>query len=170
MKAEEIVGLVEFNYWANRRVVAAVEALTPEQFTRELGSSFSSVRDTLAHILGVEWVWLERLQGRAPAAIPAASEYADIAVLRARWKEVENSFQQYIGHATESQLDEVVEYKTLSFGAAKNPRWQMIQHVVNHGTYHRGQVVAMLRQLGAKGVSTDLIAFYREKNASAAGA
>jgi len=55
----------------------------------------------------------------------------------------------------------------LSFGPARDPRWQIMQHVVNHGTYHRGQVIAMLRQLGAKGVATDLIAFYRERKAAA---
>ncbi len=167
MKPEEIVALTEFNAWANHRVLDAVAALTPEQFTRELGSSHSSVRDTLAHIVGVEWVWLERLQGRAPEAIPAAKEYGDAHALRARWAEVENSFREYMEELTKAELDEVVEYKTLSFGPARNARWQMIQHVVNHGTYHRGQVVTMLRQLGAKGVGTDLITFYREKNAAA---
>ena len=167
MKKEEIVAVVEFNAWANRRVVTAVEALTAEQFTRELGSSFSSVRDTLAHILGVEWVWLERLQGRSPAAIPAAKEYVDIGTIRDRWAELEERTQKYMHGVTQPELDETVEYKTLSFGMGKNSRWQMIHHVVNHGTYHRGQVVAMLRQLGAKGVGTDLITFYREKDAAA---
>src|SRR5450631_104404 len=97
MKMEELAGLVEFNYWANGRIVGAVEGLSPKQFTRELGSSFSSVRDTLAHIVGVEWVWLERLQGRSPGAIPTAREYADVVALRARWKEVESTFQEYLG-------------------------------------------------------------------------
>ncbi len=167
MKKEEIVAMVEFNVWANRRVVVAVEALTGEQFTRELVSSFSSVRDTLAHILGVEWVWLERLQRRSPRAIPAAREYADVALLRKRWAELEEKMREYAQGVTQTELDEVVEYQTLSFGSGKNPRWQMIHHVVNHGTYHRGQVATMLRQLGTKGVGTDLIAFYRERNAGA---
>lgn len=166
MRKEEIAALVEFNAWANQRVVSAVESLALEQFTRELGSSFSSVRDTLAHILGVEWVWLERLQGRSPAAIPPAKDYTDIGSLRRRWAELEASMQSYMQRLAQTELDEVVEYKTLSFGMGKNPRWQMIQHVVNHGTYHRGQVIAMLRQLGAKGIGTDLITFYRERNAA----
>ena len=166
MRKEEIAALVEFNAWANQRVLSAVESLALEQFTRELGSSFSSVRDTLAHILGVEWVWLERLQGRSPAAILAAKDYTDIGSLRRRWAELEASLQSYMQRLTQTELDEVVEYKTLSFGMGKNLRWQMIQHVVNHGTYHRGQVIAMLRQLGAKGIGTDLITFYRERNAA----
>ena len=167
MKPEEIVALTEFNAWANHRVLAAVEALTLDQFRRDLGSSYSSVRDTLAHILGVEWVWLERLQGRSPAALPTANDLADVTSLQTRWAEVENNFRDYMEELTKAELDEEVEYKTLSFGPGKNPRWQIIQHVVNHSTYHRGQIVTMLRQLGAKAVGTDLITYYREKNAAA---
>ena len=167
MKPEELVALIEFNTWANHRVLAAVEALSPEQFTRELGSSYSSVRDTLAHIMGVEWVWLERLQGSSPEAIPAAKDFADSNALRSRWRQIETNFQEYMGGLTKAELDEEVAYQTFRFGPGKNPRWQMIQHLVNHGTYHRGQVVAMLRQLGARGVGTDLITYYREKSAVA---
>jgi len=167
MKPEEIVTLYEFNAWANRRVMSAAETLTAEQFTKELGSSFGSVRDTLAHIFGVEWVWLERLQGRSPSGIPDAKEFSDVELLRSRWTEQEARLLAYARKITQDELDEVMAYKTLSFGPSRNARWQMLQHVVNHGTYHRGQVVSMLRQLGAKGVGTDLITFYREKNAAA---
>jgi uncharacterized damage-inducible protein DinB len=166
MKPEEAAVLTEFSAWANRRIFDGVEALTPEQFARELGSSFSSVRDTLAHIVSVEWVWLERLQGRSPAAMPATRDYADINALRTRWEEIEKGFRDYMEELTKAELDEEVEYKTFSFGPGKNPRWQIIQHVVNHGTYHRGQIAAMLRQLGTKAMGTDLITFYRERNAA----
>jgi uncharacterized damage-inducible protein DinB len=167
MKPEEIVLLTEFNAWANRRILGAVEELTPEQFTHDLGSSYKSIRDTLAHILGVEWVWLERLQGRSPEAIPEATEYADVKAMATRWSEVEICIREYMEQLTKAELDEEVGYRTFHFGPGRNPRWQMIQHVVNHGSYHRGQVVTMLRQLGVKAVSTDLITFYRERNAAA---
>ncbi len=167
MKPVEMRDLFAFNAWANHRVLTAVEALTAEQFTKPMGSSFDSVRDTLAHICGVEWVWLERLQGRSPSAIPEAKEYGDFATLRARWTETEKRWLEYVSRLDQAELDEEVDYKTLSYGASRDPRWLMMQHVVNHGTYHRGQVVTMLRQLGAKGASTDLITFYRERKAAA---
>jgi len=167
MKPAEMRDLFAFNAWANHRVLAAVETLTTDQFTKPLGSSFSSVRDTLAHICGVEWVWLERMEGRSPSAIPAATEYPDVAALRSRWAQTEKHWLEYVSRLDQAELDEAVDYTTLSFGASRDVRWQMMQHVVNHGTYHRGQVIAMLRQLGAKGASTDLIAFYRERKASA---
>jgi uncharacterized damage-inducible protein DinB len=168
MKPEEMRALFAFNAWANQKMLGAAEALTTEQFTKPLGSSFSSVRDTLAHVCGVEWVWLERLQGRSPASIPDAKEYGTVEALRVRWTELEARLLAYVGRLSQAELDEVVEYKTLSFGLAQNPRWQIMQHVVNHGTYHRGQVTTMLRQLGAKSVGTDLILFYRERNAATA--
>jgi len=167
MKPAEMRELFAFNAWANHRILGAVEALTAEQFTKSLGSSFSSVRDTLVHIWAVEWVWLERLQGRSPALFPDAKEFVDLASLRPRWAEVEKRWLEYVSRLDEIELEEEVDYQTLSFGPSRNPRWQMMQHVVNHGSYHRGQVTTMLRQLGAKGVGTDLISFYRERKAAA---
>jgi uncharacterized damage-inducible protein DinB len=165
MKPEEIVALYEFNAWANHKTLQGAGALSTEQFVREMGSSFGSVRDTLVHIYGVEWVWLERLRGRSPAGFPATTEFTDVGKLKLRWTELETIQLQYARGITQAELEEVMEYKTLSFGLGRNPRWQMMQHVVNHGTYHRGQVTTLLRQLGAKAVGTDLISFYRETNA-----
>lgn len=169
MTPAEMRELFAFNAWANHRVLGAAEALTVEQFTKPLGSSFSSVRDTLAHICGVEWLWLERLQGRSPNVLPEVKQYADVPSIRAIWNDTEKHWLEYVSRLDQPELDEQVDYKTLSFGPARDPRWQIMQHVVNHGTYHRGQVIALLRQLGAKGTATDLIAFYRErKNAAKA--
>jgi uncharacterized damage-inducible protein DinB len=167
MKPEEMRELLAFNVWANHRILGAVEALTAEQFTKELGSSFGSVRDTMVHIWAVEWVWLERLQGRSPAAFPNAKDFAELATLRPRWAEVEKNWLEYVSRLNEVELEEEVDYKTISFGPARSPRWQILQHTVNHGSYHRGQVTTMLRQLGAKSAGTDLILYYRERQAAA---
>lgn len=167
MKPAEMRELFAFNAWANHRMLAAAEVLTAEQFTKPLGSSFSSARDTLVHIWAVEWLWLERLQGRSPASFPDAKEFVDLGSLRARWAETEKRWLEYVSRLDESELDEEIDYTTLSYGPSRDPRWQIMQHVANHGTYHRGQVTTMLRQLGAKGVGTDLITFYRERKAAA---
>jgi len=167
MKPAEMRELFAFNAWADHKIIGAAEALTAEQFTKAMGSSFSSVRDTLVHIWAVEWIWLERLQGRSPSGFPDANEFADLASMRGRWAEIEKHWLEYVSRLNESELGEEVDYKTMSSGPARNPRWQMMQHVVNHSTYHRGQVTTMLRQLGAKGVGTDLITFYRERKAAA---
>ena len=169
MTPEEMKVLYDYNAWANRREMEAASALTTEQFTKPLGSSFSSVRDTLAHILGAEWVWLERFQGRSPSSLPDGSQYADLATLRAAWLEHEARLLKFVAGLKQDDLNRVMEYKTLKFGTYSNPLWQSMQHVVNHGTYHRGQITTMLRQLGAQPMLTDLMHFYRER-AVAAGA
>jgi uncharacterized damage-inducible protein DinB len=163
MSPTEIQQLYDYNAWANRRSLAAAEKLKAEEFTRPLGSSFSSVRDTLAHIYGAEWIWLERFQGRSPAALPNVADFKDLASLRERWLEQEQRLLAFVGGVTQSDLDREMEYKTLKFGVYRNPLWQSMQHVVNHGTYHRGQVTTMLRQLGGEPILTDLMHFYRER-------
>jgi uncharacterized damage-inducible protein DinB len=159
--------LYDYNAWANRRAMEAAAALTPEQFTKPLGSSFSSVRDTLAHIYGAEWIWLERFQGRSPASLPDVKEFTNLASLRKRWLEHETLLLGFVRGLTQADLDRVMEYKTLKFGVYQNPLWQSMQHLVNHGTYHRGQVTTLLRQLGAQPILTDLMHFYRERATAA---
>jgi uncharacterized damage-inducible protein DinB len=163
MTPEEMKTLYDYNAWANRREMDAAAALSNEQFTRQMGSSFSSVRDTLAHIYGAEWVWLERFQGRSPASLPDVAEFADLASLREAWREHEMRLLKFVGGLQQEDLNRVMEYKTLKFGTYSNPLWQSMQHLVNHGTYHRGQVTTMLRQLGAQPILTDLMHFYRER-------
>jgi uncharacterized damage-inducible protein DinB len=167
MTPEEISLLYDFNAWANHRTIDAVAALTLEQFMKPTGSSFSSVRDTLAHICGAEWVWLERFQGRSPSAMPDNSQFADLGSLREHWAPIGSQLLKFVRGLTQEDLNGVLEYKTMKFGVYKNPLWQSLQHVANHGTYHRGQVTTMLRQHGAQPIPTDIMHFYRERSVAA---
>jgi uncharacterized damage-inducible protein DinB len=169
MKPDEMRALYDYNAWANHRSLGAASKLATEKFVQPMGSSFGSVRDTLAHIYGGEWIWLERFQGRSPSALPDTTQFADAASLRERWNELEPRLLGFVRGLTQSDLDRVMEYKTLKFGIYSNPLWQSMQHLVNHGSYHRGQVTTLLRQLGAQPILTDLMHFYRER-ATAAGA
>jgi uncharacterized damage-inducible protein DinB len=169
MTPEEVCLLFDYNAWANQRSLDAAAKLSDEQFVKPLGSSFSSVRDTLAHICSGEWVWLERCQGRTPSAFPDVSGIQTAPQLREHWTPQAEQLLAFIQSLTQSDLDRVMEYKTFNFGVYKNPVWQSLQHLANHGTYHRGQVTTMLRQLDAKPILTDLMHFYRER-ASAASA
>jgi uncharacterized damage-inducible protein DinB len=167
MNVEDFRLLYDYNSWANHRTLDACAALSEEQFTRDLGSSFRSVRDTLAHICGVEWLWLERWHGRSHNALPPAADFSDLASLRRRWDEVEQNLHDYIASLTPEDTQRTIQHKTTQGVPQAAPLWQMLQHLVNHGTYHRGQVATMLRQLGAKPLSTDLIFFYRERSTKA---
>jgi uncharacterized damage-inducible protein DinB len=167
MTPEEMSLLYDFNAWANHRTIDAVAALTPEQFTMPMGSSFSSVRDTLAHICGGEWVWLERFEGRSPSAMPDNSRFANLDSLREHWAPIGSRLLKFVRGLTQEDLNRVLEYKTMKFGVYKNPLWQSLQHVANHGTYHRGQVTTLLRQHGVQPIATDLMHFYRERSVAA---
>ena len=163
MSPDQIHQLFDYNAWANRRLLDAAEKLSPEQFVQRIESSFPSVRDTLAHIYGAEWIWLERFQGRSPSGLPAAAEFTDVNTLRQHWLQHEERLLDFVRGLAQADLDRDFEYKTLKFGMYRNPLWQSMLHVVNHGTYHRGQVTTMLRQLGAQPILTDLMHFYRER-------
>jgi uncharacterized damage-inducible protein DinB len=167
MSPEEMVTLYEYNAWADRRSLDAASKLTTEKFVQPLGSSFSSVRDTLTHIYGAEWIWLERFLGNSPSSFPDLSKFVDVATLREAWIPQEKRLLDFVGSLSQADLDRVMEYKTMKFGTYSNPMWQSMQHVVNHGTYHRGQVTTLLRQLGGEPILTDLMHFYRERAVAA---
>jgi uncharacterized damage-inducible protein DinB len=163
MNVDDFRLLYEYNSWANHRTLDACAALSDEQFTRDLGSSFRSVRDTLAHICEVEWLWLERWRGRSHNSLRPGSDFPTLDSLRRRWDEVEASLTGFVKALTAEDIARVIEHKTTKGVPQAAPHWQMLQHLVNHGTYHRGQVTSMLRQLGATPNSSDLIYFYRER-------
>jgi uncharacterized damage-inducible protein DinB len=159
--------LFDYNAWANGRALDAAAQLTDEQFTKPLGSSFPSVRDTLVHICGGEWIWYERFQGHSPNAIPNDSSIQTVLALGELWRPQGQRLLDYVNGLTQADLDRILEYRTLNFGMYKNPLWQSLQHLANHGTYHRGQITTLLRQLGAKPILTDLMHFYRERSTAA---
>lgn len=165
MKLDDIRTLYDFNSWANQRTLNSCEQLTGEQFTRDLKSSFGSVRDTLVHICNAERRWLDRWHGRPPSQF-AASEAPDLATLRQHWAGVERNLVDYVSSLTEADLQRVPQL-TIADVQLSQPLWQYLQHVANHGSYHRGQIATMLRQLGAKADSTDLLWFYRERGSKA---
>ena len=167
MTPDEVRILFDYNTWANHRSLDAAAQLSPEQFTKPLGSSFSSVRDTLVHICGAEWIWHERFEGRSPSSIPDLASIQTVEALRTHWLPQEARLLAYVQKLAQADLNRMIEYKTLNFGMYSNPLWQSMQHVVNHGTYHRGQITTMLRQLGAKPTLTDLMHFYRERATAA---
>jgi uncharacterized damage-inducible protein DinB len=162
---DELHELYAFNRWANARILDAVAALPDDAYTRDLGSSFPSVQDTLVHILAAEWIWLSRWRGSSPGAMPAAWRAATPAEVRRHLDEVEAGQRAFLEGLDEADLDRTVEYASLAGDALASRVREMLRHVVNHSTYHRGQIATMLRQLGAKPPSTDLILFFRTAGA-----
>ena len=165
MNRQDIHTLYEFNRWANGRTLEAAEKLGPDAFLQDLKNSFPSIRDTLAHILGAEWIWLRRWKGESPAKLLALSEFPTVASLRERFGAVDAERGAFLASLTEEGLQQPFDYKDLAGNLYRLPMVQTMQHVVNHGTYHRGQITTMLRQLGATPIGTDMSRFYLDRAA-----
>ncbi len=149
--------LYDYNYWARDQQLGACGKLTGEQFTRHLGGSFSSLRDTLVHIAGAEWIWCERWNGRSPRVFPKGEQFPNLAAVREYWQGVERDVRLFVGSVTETALLHPVTYTNLVGVEWTYPLWQTMFHLMNHGTYHRGQVTTLLRQLGAEAVAVDFL-------------
>jgi uncharacterized damage-inducible protein DinB len=168
MTSHELQLLFDYHYWARDRLLLAVEPLTPEQYTADLGSSFGSIRDTLVHLYSAEWIWHRRLTGDSPAAMLASGAFPDFAALQRAWRDHETLVREFL-HGAGDWIDRVVSYKTTDGRTFAEPIAQILQHVVNHASYHRGQITTMLRQLKASPpMAMDLIAFHRERSAAGA--
>lgn len=161
MTPEELRTLFEYDTWANERTCNACGVLTPEEFTRDLKSSFPSVRDTLVHIMGAQWIWLERFRDRTPSGLPSPDLYSDLPSVTARWAEIRRDLLAYIAELSESDVEHPFEYRNFRGDLFRDSPGPVLQHLANHGTYHRGQITTLLRQLGVKPAGTDLIAFHR---------
>jgi uncharacterized damage-inducible protein DinB len=156
--------LLDYHYWARDVLFDAVAPLSPEQFTRPIESSFKSVRDTVGHIYFADWVWYMRWTNQLPATPPANDSWPDLASLRRASTELEGKVRVFVQDLGEEGVSRVCEYKTLTGALDRAPFWQMLAHVVNHGSYHRGQVTTLLRQLGAAPPKQlDMIAFFRTR-------
>ncbi len=165
MTEQEALTLVDYHYWARDRILDAIDVLTPEQYVKNLGSSFKSVRDTIVHTYGAEWIWYSRWIGTSPSSLPDSAAFPEVSSLRAPWITQEEKVRRLVQSlAASNDLDRVIKYRTLSGEEAATMFAHMLQHVVNHASYHRGQVTTMLRQLGAPAPkSQDMIFFFRER-------
>jgi uncharacterized damage-inducible protein DinB len=168
MELKYIHELYTYNRWADQRVLAAASQLDVERFSRPLGNSFSSVRDTLVHILSAEWIWLERWLGRAPNQFLDIDDFPSIEPLRARWSMVAHDYHQFLHTLAPEYLVQPFAYLNRAGDRYEYPLWQQMVHVVNHSTYHRGQITTLLRQLGAEPAVTDFLVYYDERDSQAA--
>jgi uncharacterized damage-inducible protein DinB len=163
-----IRGLYRYNTWANTRVFEAVSSLSAEAFAKDLVSSYPSVRDTMLHIVCAEWIWLQRWKGVSPQAVFHVADFPSLDIIRLRWSEVDHERRGFIDTLTDERLLAVVRYVNLKGETWQYSLWRQMYHVVNHSTYHRGQLTTMLRQLGARPVSTDLLLFDDERASTSA--
>jgi uncharacterized damage-inducible protein DinB len=157
----EFLELFAYNAWANRRIFDAAAQLPAEQYFRDLKSSHGGVHGTLCHIVWAEQLWLHRWAGKPNPAVAQGTDLKSLADVIDRWEQVEAERGRFLAGLAEPRLDEPRVVQPSSGGEYVHSFRQMFRHFINHSSYHRGQIVTFLRQLGAKPPGTDLILYYR---------
>ena len=157
MNLNDVRRLFDYTDYANGLALDAAEKLTEEQHGHDFKCSHGSIRGTLVHMAGAEWVWLERWKGTSHPRIWTADDFAGLEALRSRWRQVESGRRELLENLTEEKLRQDLSYTNLKGEPFTLPLVDQMQHVVNHSTLHRGQVVGMIRQLGLQPPAVDLI-------------
>lgn len=152
-----IIELFDYNYWARDRQFQICAGLTDEQFQRPMGSSFTSIRDTMVHMFAVEWLWLERWRGKSPQYLLETDKYPILSTIEERWYIVEREMKEYLA----GLKDEVIEQPITCISSRGQKwtftLWRMILHLISHQSYHRGQVTTLLRQLDVQPSKVDFL-------------
>jgi uncharacterized damage-inducible protein DinB len=162
MTADLVRTLYRYSEWATTRIFQAASRLSPSELAAPSGASFSSVRETLVHIMAAQLIWLSRWQGTSPTSLLDAREFPDLASVRARWDQIEADTRRFVAGLTDADLARVVEYRNTRGERWAYPLWQQVVHQVNHATYHRGEVAAALTQLGHSPGDLDLLIYIDE--------
>ncbi|MBC8075093.1 MAG: DinB family protein [Chloroflexales bacterium] len=156
--------LFDYNGWANARVLAAAAQLSPAQFVAPAGLSHGSVRGTLVHVLGTEWMWRQRYQlGVSPPALPDEAAYGTLAAIHQWANEEAAAVREFLTGLDDAALVAPVHYTNTRGTAFATPLWQILTHIVNHGTQFRSETAVALSQAGHSPGDLDFIAFVRSQ-------
>jgi uncharacterized damage-inducible protein DinB len=155
-----------YNEWANGLLLSAACVLDPGEQARDLGSSHRSVLGTLFHIVYSEWDWVHFWRGKSWEEIareePSESAFSDVGALRREWAAIVTMQKAFVSTLTEASIASEVSYRDFRGEPCKFSLAETIQHLLNHSSYHRGQAVTLLRQLGKTPPATDYLVFLRE--------
>lgn len=164
MSKEYFIELSEYHVWANNRVCDWLDKISEEQWNQTVVSSFNSIYETILHVAAAEKIWVERLQKNSNSEMLTKTFSGSKEELLKTWKEISISFKKLIEGMPEDLFQQKLLFKNTK-GIEYNQRYyQLLAHVINHTTYHRGQVVTMLRQVGFTDVnSTDMTTYFRNQ-------
>ncbi len=163
MMLQEIFALFEYDAWAIDRILETVSSVPERKYLADLTSSHGGIHGTLVHIYGSNMIWLQRWNGSSPSASVTANEIPNLESLKSQWKKYQADLDSYLGNLDERKLNDSFSYGDLKGNRQSEPLFQQMQHLVNHSSYHRGQIITLLRQIGSKPIGTDLITFYRTR-------
>ena len=149
-----------YTYWANQRYFAIAEGLDDGQLHRMLGHSWGDVHATLVHMMSSEWVWMQRWHGLSPKGHLDQAEYPTLPALKKRWGEVEAEMRGFIEGQTEESLLKPMAYTNFRGEKFRVPLWQMLAHIVNHETHHRGELASMFALMNVSHPEEEMIQYF----------
>jgi uncharacterized damage-inducible protein DinB len=159
-----LIELAEFHVWANETVCSWLDKIDDAKWKQIIVSSFSSIESTALHTAAAEKLWLERFENKPSNEVLINTFKGSKAELISIWKDLAQDFQKFIENFDEEKLTENLTYKNIKGIEFTIPYYWLFSHVVNHATYHCGQLVTMLRQVGFTDVwSIDMSTFYTKK-------
>ena len=154
----------QYNYWANELLLSVIERdMNNKMLDKEIISSFPSLRKTAYHLWDAEFIWLKRLTGESLNNWPSKNFNGTFSEAKEKILLNDKLFIEFVEKLNVEKLSELFTYKNVEGKTFTNPMWESVHHCMNHSTYHRGQIVTMLRQLGITNIpSTDFISFCRK--------
>lgn len=166
---EQTIKTYDYHVWANKKVFERLEELPEEVLHQELGNVFPTIYQGLVHIYQVDTVWLSGMMGNSYEQIIALLGTIEAKtagkslqqILSAYWEKAEE-YRVFLNSVIDLQAEKQFPHPT--FGVLNASIYELIQHIANHGTYHRGNISSMLRQLGHAGASSDLVFYLYEVN------
>ncbi|MBV9081342.1 MAG: DinB family protein [Acidobacteriaceae bacterium] len=167
MTAYEARTHIRYSGWASRKVLEAALSLSPEEREKPMNVSHDCIAKTLAHIYFGDAILYSRIAD-ASYPVPSHDALPSLDFVIDEWPRLQARWEAWADAATDDEIARQVPFKSRFVGNAGLPAWQIVMHVVNHATLHRGQIVGMLRQFGMKPPATDIVFFYYEHLATPA--
>lgn len=159
-----LLQLFTYNQWANTRTLAAAAALSPEDLARQHGHSWGSVHGVLVHMMAAEWIWLRRLQGQSPKSLLSPEEFPTVEAIRSRWSTISGNLFAYIREQSARSLGQNISFRSTAGRAYTLAAWQVLVHVANHATHHRGELAAMFALMDVSHEEEDWVFYFLEMN------
>ena len=151
--------LYDYNYWANTQILDAVEHVTDEQLFAPTHDSYGNLHGTLVHTMSAEWLWRMRWLGTSPKVTLHNEDFSSLAAIRSRWNEEEQQMRTFLASLNEKNVQRVVQYTNIRGQTYSAPLWQLMMHLVNHGTQHRSEAATILTDLGHSPGDIDMLVF-----------
>ena len=161
MRVDEIQTLFNYHDWATDRILARATQLDPPAPDEPAALCHRTLKATLVHILNSEMVWRNRCEGFSPLYVLDPSSFDGLAAVQTLWEREREAMFQYLSSLSDNDLDDPISYTTTAGFARSDILWQILFHVVNHGTYHRSEAAQFLTERNLSPGDIDLIVFLR---------